>query len=95
MQKTELKNSKQVASAQSGTTQSTGLSGSSPKSSPASEDQKSLSRSMAEHLLDLMKTMKDEAVREKSVKHAMAACQVAGELYKVMKINLELKRMDR
>jgi len=70
-------------------TRSTGSNGLSTPLPQANDPQKTLSRNIAEHLLHLMKEVTNDEVNPKTVN---AACQCAAELYKVMKLNLEMKR---
>lgn len=47
-----------------------------------------LSKNLAEHLLNLAKKVTEQEITPKTVS---AACQCAGELYKIMKLNWEMK----
>lgn len=53
------------------------------------ETSESLPQSVSMQLLDLMRTVVKEEVNPATVK---AACQCAGEIHKMLKLNLELKR---
>lgn len=73
-------------------THSTDSSGSLATSGAENAAQKTLSRNIAEHLLHLMKEVTKKEVSPKTVN---AACQCAAELYKVMKLNIELAKLRR
>lgn len=53
------------------------------------ETSESLPQSVSMQLLNLMKTVVKEEVNPSTVK---AACQCAGEIHKMLKLNMELKR---
>lgn len=89
MQETETKNSLISGVLESIKTQSTASNGN--LIAPVAENTTlgPLSRDLARHLLDLSKKVTEKAVTPKTVN---AACQCAAELYKIMKLNWEMKR---
>lgn len=89
MRSIENKSLPQASGAPKTETRSTGSIDSSPKSGLGDDRQKNLSMSIAEHLLDLMKSVTKDSVSPKTVN---AACQCASELHKLMKLNLEMRR---
>lgn len=89
MNDTENKNLPQASGAPKSGTPFTGSSGSSQTLGLGEEKQRNLSMSIAEHLLDLMKSVTKEKVNPRTVN---AACQCASELHKLMKLNLEIRR---
>ena len=91
MQKTEQKNLSTAKNTISEKTQSTGSENSLQMSGPGGDQQRTLSTDMAQHLLGLMKKVTEPEVTPKTVS---AACQCAGELYKIMKLNLELRKLE-
>jgi hypothetical protein len=50
---------------------------------------KTLSRNIAEHLLDLMRAVTKEEINPKTVS---AACNCANQLYKIMTLNLKIRK---
>lgn len=89
MRETEKLNSKEPSKPASPETRSTP----SVMTSPALEGDPMtlgpLSRDLSMHLLSLAKKVTAEEVTPKTVS---AACQCAAELYKIMKLNWEMKR---
>lgn len=89
MNDTENKNVPLVSSGPGSETRSTDSIDSSLTLGLGKERQQNLSMNIAEHLLFLMKDVTKEKVNPRTVN---AACQCASELYKLMKLNLEIRR---
>lgn len=88
MQTTEVKNSKVLETAESKGILSTPLNTTSEKSNEERVTLGPLSKDLSIHLLNLAKKVTENEITPKTVS---AACQCAAELYKIMKLNWEMK----